>query len=564
MSDQSAAQPAVAYSPHLTEAQIECATALATPRAFGPGEALIQVGDVDFSLFIITSGSVEIVEHSAGSPRRIGVLTQGQFTGDIDVLTGRPSLLENVSSESGCETLEICAEDVRELLELVPELGNMLLDVFQLRREGLIDAGFRGIRVIDSADSARALEIREFFYKSQVPSTFLDIAQDDGMEALRRLGATPDDCPIIETSIRILENPTLGEVAEFVGIRQELPNNKLYDVVIVGAGPAGLGAAVYAGSEGLSTLVVDAIGPGGQAGTSSRIENYLGFPSGISGADLANRGYLQAMKFGVRFTAPVSARSLTPRSDGTLALCLSTGQEVHTSAVLVATGASYRSLPVPDCRRLVGAGIYYSATKIEARLVEGGHAVVVGGGNSAGQAAMFLATHAGSVQLVLREEDLRENMSDYLASRIEQSARIDVVFGTEVTAVHGEERLEAVTLTKDGGEAAERVACTGMFVFIGANPYSEWLPDDVALDAGGFVLTGGAWGGDASWPLDSEPCALETSVPGVFAAGDVRAGSSKRVAFAVGDGAMAVTCFHEARARSRVPRVHRKPGDHPS
>ncbi len=319
----------------------------------------------------------------------------------------------------------------------------------------------------------------------------------------------------------------------------------LYDLVIVGAGPAGLSAAVYAASEGLSTLITDRIGPGGQAGSSSRIENFIGFPAGISGSDSANLGYLQALKFGADFTAPVTAQSLECDDDGSKRLRLCTGQTARARCVLVASGVSCRQLEIDNCRRLEGAGVYYAATSVEARGCAGGTVVVVGGGNSAGQAAMFLAQSAQAVKLVIRGNDLTKSMSQYLCRRIEQHPRIELITNSEVERIDGDTAIESIVLRNNRTGEPRPIACAAMFVFIGAKPHTEWLGDSIRLDDKGFVLTGGSLRNDPLWQeKDRTPCELETTCAGVMAAGDVRAGTTKRCGFAVGDGALAITCVH--------------------
>ena len=317
--------------------------------------------------------------------------------------------------------------------------------------------------------------------------------------------------------------------------------------MIVGAGPAGLAAAVYGASEGLATIVLDRFGPGGQAGTSSRIENYMGFPAGLTGADLANRGYLQALKFGAELVAPVEVCSMTCE-DKMHRLVLDDGQVVSGRTVLIATGATYQRLPVAECERWDGAGIYYSCTSVHARSCKNGRAAVVGGGNSAGQAAMFLADHTAGATLLLRGGDIRKSMSDYLARRIERHEKIEVIRHVEVAAVEGDRTLTGLQLrdVRDGG--SRDLDCSAVFVFIGAQPRTGWLPPSIAVDSKGFILTGADAARSGRWPLsDREPCTVETTCPGVFAAGDVRSNTTKRVAFAVGDGALAVTCAPGAR-----------------
>ena len=318
--------------------------------------------------------------------------------------------------------------------------------------------------------------------------------------------------------------------------------------MIVGAGPAGLAAAVYGASEGLSTIVLDRFGPGGQAGTSSRIENYMGFPAGLTGADLANRGYLQALKFGAELVAPVEVRSMTCE-DKMHRLVLDDGQVVSGRTVLIATGATYQRLPVAGCERWDGAGIFYSCTSVHARSCKNGRAAVVGGGNSAGQAAMFLADHTAGATLLLRGGDIRKSMSDYLARRIERHEKIEVIRHVEVDAVEGDRTLTGLRLrdVREGG--TRELDCSAVFVFIGAQPRTGWLPPSIAVDAKGFILTGADAAHSDRWPLTNrEPCTVETTCPGVFAAGDVRSNTTKRVAFAVGDGALAVTCAHRVLA----------------
>ena len=359
-----------------------------------------------------------------------------------------------------------------------------------------------------------------------------------------QLGKTADETPIIACSGHVQSKPSLGNVAECLGISRKIKDD-VYDVLIAGAGTAGLAAAVYGASEGLKTLCIDGMGPGGQAGQSSKIENYMGFPSGLPGAELANRGYLQALKFGAEFTAPVMVRSLERLADDLHAVEFCTGQKVRAKTVLVATGVSYRRLPIDGCQRLEGAGVYYSATSVEARVCRDSTAIVVGGGNSAGQAAMFLAQHAKEVKILLRGDNLRKSMSDYLAKRIEQARNIEVNYHAELSQLHGDRRLENDVITNNQTDADQHVDCSGVFIFVGAKPHTDWLPASVALDARGFVLTGPSIQSCSKWPLERAPCELETTSPGVFAAGDVRSGTTKRCAFAVGDGALAISCVHQ-------------------
>lgn len=533
--------------PTLSEGELQCLRELGAEREFQDGEALIENGDRDFSFFAVTEGALTVIDTSSGTEREVTSHGPGEFTGDVAMLTGRPAVV-TIRAFGSCKAIEITSCRVRRMLAEVPELSDKLLEAFQMRRQMLEASEFMGIRVVGVAEDKDTLQLREFFYKNKVPHTFLDIAEPDGQSALQQLGKSANDVPVVGCSEQVVSKPSLGKVAECLGISRRIKDD-VYDVLIVGAGPAGLAAAVYGASEGLKTLCVDGIGPGGQAGQSSKIENYMGFPSGLPGTELANRGYLQALKFGAEFTAPVMVQSMSCIEDGLHSVGLCTGQAVRTKTVLVATGASYRRLPIEACQRLEGSGVYYSATSVEARLCRESTAVVVGGGNSAGQAAMFLSQHAKDVKLLLRGGNLRKSMSEYLARRIEQVEAIEVLFHTEITDMIGESRLQQVVLRNNQSEDNDTIDCGGIFIFVGAKPHTEWLPESVALDKNGFVLTGPSIQNCPEWTLDRMPCELETTCPGVFAAGDVRSGTTKRCAFATGDGALAITCVHQHLSR---------------
>jgi thioredoxin reductase (NADPH) len=420
-----------------------------------------------------------------------------------------------------------------------------LLEAFQTRRTMLERSGFVGVRLFGHVGDPEVTVLREFFDKNKVPHTWIDAGSAEGRTALDSLGVAPEQLPFVACNRGTRSpRPTVNRIAECLGLKRAI-RTEPFDLVIVGGGPAGLAAAVYGASEGLSTIVLDRFGPGGQAASSSRIENYMGFPAGMSGADLANRGYLQALKFGAELVAPVEVRSMTCEAK-THRLVLDDGQIVTGRTVLIATGASYQRLPVPGCERWDGVCIYYSCTSVHARTCQGGKSVVVGGGNSAGQAVMFLADNTPGAMLLLRGGDIRKSMSAYLARRIELHPKIEVIKHVEVDAVERDRAGACVRLrdVKEGG--TRELDCSAVFVFIGAQPRTDWLPSSVAVDSKGFILTGADAAKSDRWPLtDREPCSVETTCPGVFAAGDVRSGTTKRVAFAVGDGALAVTCVHD-------------------
>ena len=528
--------------PNLSEAELRCVAEIGVARSFRDGDILIEEGDRDFPFYAVRSGEVVILESSTGEPREVTVHKPGGFTGDVSMLTGRPALIAAVA-RGDTEVYEVPASRIRQLLNEIPDLSDKLLEAFQTRRELLEAAGFVGIRVIGAADSKDALALREFCYKNKVPHTFENIEEESGRSALESLGLDAEQAPFIACSKHVVSRPSLTEFAECLGINREIPDER-YDITIVGAGPAGLGAAIYGGSEGLKTLLLDRMGPGGQTGQSSKIENYMGFPAGLSGAELGNRGYLQALKFGVEFRAPVSVHGIERQESGDHALELCSGQVVRSRAILIATGASYRRLPVEDCDRFEGAGVYYAATTVEARGCRGATAIVVGGGNSAGQAAMFLARQAAKVKIVLRGNDLGARMSQYLCHRIEHTPNIEVLLDTVVESLHGDKHLAEVVLRNTRTGDRRRFDCSGLFSFVGAQPHTEWLDESFAKDEHGFLRTGAMIASDPRWTVGRSPCELETTRPGVFAAGDVRSGTTKRCAFAVGDGALAVTCVH--------------------
>jgi thioredoxin reductase (NADPH) len=533
--------------PKLTDAEVERLAGLARICEFEDGELVFQAGQRGMSFYVVESGGIAIVDDSADEWKTIVVHGPHEFSGDVSLLTDRPAI---VSAYARGKTRAYCVSqaDIRRVIQEIPDLSDKLLEAFQTRRTMLERSGFVGVRLFGHLGDPEVTVLREFFDKNKVPHTWIDADSAQGRIALDSLGVAPDQLPFVACNRGTRSpRPTVKRIAECLGLKRAI-RTEPFDLVIVGGGPAGLAAAVYGASEGLSTIVLDRFGPGGQAGSSSRIENYMGFPAGMTGADLTNRGYLQALKFGAELVAPVEVQSMAC-DDKVHRLVLDDGQIVSGRTVLIATGATYQRLPVLGCERWDGAGIYYSCTSVHARACREGRAAVVGGGNSAGQAVMYLADNTAGAALLLRGGDIRKSMSDYLARRIERHPKIDVICHVEVDSVEGDRTVTHLRLRDVKGGVGRELDCSALFVFIGAQPRTDWLPSSVAVDSKGFILTGADAAKSDRWPLtDREPCSVETTCPGVFAAGDVRSGTTKRVAFAVGDGALAVTCAHRVLA----------------
>jgi thioredoxin reductase (NADPH) len=514
-------------------------------RRHADGTTLIEAGDRDFEFHVVTRGAIEILDVTGDEPRSITIHRPGGFTGDVSHLTGLPSIIRAVT-RGETEAYALSSVTLREMLDQCPTLSDIVLQAFIARRQLLRESGsFTGLRVIGSRFSRDTFRIRDFLAKNRVLHTWLDLESDPLVgRLLEQFGVVASDTPVVACAQRLLlRNPSNLDLAEAIGLRLHL-EHKLFDLAIVGAGPAGLAAAVYGASEGLSTVLFDRTAAGGQAGTSMRIENYLGFPTGITGSELSDRAALQANRFGAQFSIPSSVASLS--FDGRYpVLRLDSGDTVVAKCLLIATGAQYRRLEVDDCERWEGRGVYYAATPTEARGCQDTHVVVVGGGNSAGQASVFLSGSASKVYHLIRGDDLHRNMSSYLARRVLQTDNIEVLTATQVRRMHGEGQLAAVDVRHGRTGEESRLEVTALFSFIGALPRTEWLPPEIERDPRGFVLTGSAV--KAAWkgPPSRDPFLLETSRPGVFAAGDVRAGSVKRVAAAVGEGSMAVQFVHE-------------------
>jgi thioredoxin reductase (NADPH) len=536
---------AAAY-PKLDDIQIaslaKCAGA--EVQRYQDGQYLFRVGDRNYKFYVVRSGQVEIRDEGGETPKIVRVHPPGEFTGDESQLSGTATLLSAVA-RGDCEVYEIPTEKLRQVWNRCPDLGDIILQAFIARRQLLLESGeFTGLRVIGSRYSRDTFRIRDFLARNRVLFTWLDLETDQKVRRLlEHFGVSEDETPVVVCgNLRVLRNPSNRELAEAIGLKRPLEQT-VYDLAVVGAGPAGLAAAVYGASEGLNTVVFERTAPGGQASRSMRIENYLGFPTGITGADLTERAVVQAEKFGALMSVAAPVIGLTFDQSYPV-LTLEGGETIVAKSLLIATGADYNRLPVAGCERFEGCGVYYAATPNEVQMCRGSDVVVVGGGNSAGQAAVFLATQARKVYLVVRGDDLFKSMSSYLVRRIEQTPNIEVLYNTEVRRMIGNGCLTEVELVNNKTGEVRTIETPALFSFIGAAPRCDWLPPEIERDPKGFIRTGSALS-QATWTAKRSPYLLETSQPGVFAAGDVRCSSIKRVASAVGEGSMAVKFVHE-------------------
>ena len=536
-------------APTLREDQIEILRRYGRTRKTAVGDILFRAGDTDNDFVIVLEGVVEVVDDFAGEARTIGTFLAGRFLGELNMLTGQAMYLTAVVREAG-EVLAIPRGQLKEVVTEEPNLSDTILKAFLARRAYMIRTGL-GMRIIGSRHSTDAARLREFAARNRLPHVWIELENDPRAEPLmKRFFVRPAETPVtIWQDEDVLKNPTNLEFAGTTGLRIDAPMGHTYDLVVVGAGPAGLGASVYGASEGLSTLALESVALGGQSGTSSRIENYPGFPAGLSGFELASRVLVQADKFGARTAVPREAVDLE-RKDGHFRIGLSDGGEVAARSVIAAPGARYRRLDVPNLGRFEGVSVHYAATEAEAQRCEGEEVVVVGGGNSAGQAAMYLAGRTRKVYLLVRSGDLGKSMSRYLVDRIMATANVELLTGTEVRGLLGEEHLEGVVVENNRSGERRTLGARALFAFIGAQANTGWLRGAVELDDSGFILTGRELDGSSldveAWQERSrEPFLLETSMPGVFAAGDARSGSIKRCASAVGEGAMAVRLVHQ-------------------
>jgi thioredoxin reductase (NADPH) len=536
--------------PTLTQAHVERLAGYGRTREVVAGDVLLEPGSASASCFVVTRGSLEVLRSTREGDTLIHLLGAGQFSGEANLLAGRRGLARIRVREDG-EVIEIGRDQILRLLQTDSEVGDIFMRAFILRRAELIGKGYGDAVLLGSTHCSGTLRVKEFLTRNGHPFQAIDLDTDEGVqELLDRFGIQPRDIPVLICRCEVvLRNPTNQEIAECLGFNDSVDLTSLRDVVIVGAGPAGLGAAVYAASEGLDTLIVETEAPGGQAGSSSRIENYLGFPNGITGYELAARAFNQAEKFGAGLVvARHATRLLCDRKP--YAVEIGGGQRIAARTIIIAAGAQYRKPDLPRLSEFEGAGIYYGATFMEAQLCKDEAVVVVGGGNSAGQAAVFLAESARHVHVLVRGRGLAESMSRYLIRRIEANPRITLRTETELTALEGGRHLEAVSWRHARNDGSERHAIRHVFIMAGALPSTGWLEGCVICDEKGFIKTGLDLTADdlhvAEWPLARAPHGLETSLPGVFAVGDVRAGSMKRVASAVGEGAAAVALVHRA------------------
>ena len=532
--------------PELSAAEISDMETFGSERQTEAGELLFQAGEASYDLFVVLDGEAEVLRESGGEEAIVATFGPGGFIGEMTLLTGQRRFLTGRVTKAG-RVLVIEQDEFRRLMSLRPALAETIFSALVARRAILRSGqGAQAIKIIGSRYSPEAMSLRSFAEHSRIAHTWIDLEEADDVDALlSSMGLSSQDTPVAITPNGMLRHATPATFAEKLGLTFQPVPGFIFDLIVVGSGPAGLAAAVYGASEGLSTVCLDGVTVGGQAGSSSRIENYAGFPNGISGGDLTGRAAVQAMRLGARLNSPCEVVGL--RTEGSFhVVVLRDGSEIPTRAVIVASGARYQRLPVDDLERFEGAGVYYAATDLEARVCGGSPVLVIGGGNSAGQAAIYLSQGKCGVTLAIRREDLTQTMSQYLIERIEADPNIELRTRVEVKGLAGSDRLEQVTLGDlDTGEHQE-VPCSGLFCFIGARPETAWLGGGVRLDPDGFVLTDRqlAESPDADASA-SAPLPFETSVPGVFAAGDVRHGSMKRVAAAVGEGSSAVRSVHE-------------------
>jgi thioredoxin reductase (NADPH) len=534
--------------PKLTPAQIDRIAAHGRIRSVQPGEVLIEQGDTSVPFFVVITGEVEIVRPFDAYETLVTVHGSGEFTGEVNMLSGRRSFVRARATKPG-KVIELDHQQMLTLVQTDAELSDILMRAFILRRVELIAAGVGDIILIGSTHSASTLRIKEFLMRNGHPYSYIDLERDpDVQNLLDNFKISASEIPVLICRGQLaLRNPSNQQIADCLGFNESVDQTHVRDLVVIGAGPSGLAAAVYGASEGLDVLVLETSSPGGQAGSSSKIENYLGFPTGITGQELAARAYLQAQKFGAHMLIAKATRLICDRKPYVIEF--ENGARISTRTVVIATGAQYRKLPLENLSRFEGAGVYYGATFVEAQLCGGEEVIVVGGGNSAGQAAVFLAQTAKRVYMLVRSAGLAASMSRYLIRRIENSPTITLRPQTEIVTLEGDNHLNSAYWRNGKTGQTEKHEISHIFVMTGADPNTRWLNGCMALDSKGFIKTGPDLLpedlGAAGWPLTRPPYLLETSLPGVFAVGDVRGGSIKRVASAVGEGSIAISFIHK-------------------
>jgi thioredoxin reductase (NADPH) len=537
--------------PRLSDAKLEWLGERGKRKRFEAGEVLYEHAVRDAPFFVIERGRVEFIDRKPGKEVHIAEADSRTFIGDIAAFTGEPTISAAVAVEP-TETIAFDRAGLRDMVARWPEFGEHVFATLLARRAWHEEEGHGVMRLIAPRGSRRAFEVRDLLERNLLPVRWYDVDTDEESAAmLRWLDIPPEETPVLVHATEVMRNPSPAQVARSLGLRADVDGER-FDLVVLGAGPAGLAAGVYGGSEGLRTFVAEAWAPGGQAGTSTRIENYLGFPSGISGTDLTRKATLQARRFDAVLSSFHRAVELADGPEGMVRVDLDDGQHVLARSVLMATGARWRELEAEGMDRFRGAGVYHAAMSTDAERARDKDVIVVGGGNSAGQAAAHLARAARSVRIIVRGKALKSTMSHYLVDRIERSPQIEVMTETEITTVQGTATVESVTLRDNRDDSTQQVDCAAVYVMIGADPCTEASEGMLAVDDAGYLLCGAGAAdcpGHLCWPLnDREPHLLETIRPGVFAAGDVRAGASKRVAGAVGDGALVVRFAYEVLA----------------
>lgn len=538
--------------PSLTEAQIERVERYGRRRRVNAGEVLIEQGDASIPFFVILEGEIEAVLPADLGKHSVTIGGRGQFNGEINTLSGRSAIFQVRVSKPG-EFIELDRRQMMNLVQSDAEIGEIIMRAFIMRRLGFLRAGIGDVVLIGSTHAADTLRIKEFLMRNGHPYTYMDLERDAEVEQLMTtFHVEANQIPVVICrGNKVLRNPSNRDLARCLGFNESVDRKHIRDLVVIGAGPAGLAAAVYAASEGLDVLVIEDNAPGGQAGSSSRIENYLGFPMGVSGQELAARAFTQAEKFGADMLIDRAVRLECDRQP--YRVKLESEEEIPTRAIVIAGGAQYRKPPLENLGRFENVGVYYGATFIEAQLCAGAEVVIVGGGNSAGQAAVFLAETAKRVYVLVRGAGLAESMSRYLSRRLEETPNIELRTRTEIVELRGDDRLERVVWKNAETGATEEHAVEHVFLMTGAEPLTSWLDGCVTLDAKGFVKTGLDLTADdlaaSHWPLVRRPFTFETSLPGVFAVGDVRGNSVKRVASAVGEGSVAISFVHQVLAQ---------------